>query len=366
VVSKLIAALSTSQSRAPSIKTQPVSETIVAGGSASFSVSADGGIPLAYQWYLNGTAIAAATSSTYTVSGIAAANAGAYTVKVSNSTGSVTSSAATLSVATAPGLASSMAAQTVSPGASVTLSVAATGSPTLTYQWSFGGNAIYGATNASYTLANVTAAQAGIYIVTVTNPYGSLSAAVTLAVNSAPAITTQPASQTVNAGSAATFSVVATGTPAPTYQWKFGGTAIAGATAASYTLASPQAANAGPYTVTVANSVGSVTSAAAVLTVSALKAPAFTTQPVSQSAVSGTNVTFTCAATGNPAPAYQWSFGGKAIAGATSSTLTLSKIASASAGSYTVTATNSSGSVTSAAATLTVTTSKGAHLALSP
>lgn len=86
--------------------------------------------------------------------------------------------------------------------------------------------------------------------------------------NTAPAITTQPSSQNVVAGASVTFTVAATGTPAPGYQWRKDGANIAGATNASLTLNPVSAANAGSYTVVVSNTVTSVTSAAATLTVS--------------------------------------------------------------------------------------------------
>lgn len=89
----------------------------------------------------------------------------------------------------------------------------------------------------------------------------------------APTITTQPGNQTVAAGSTASFSIVATGTPAPSYQWHFNGTAIAGATGTSLSIANARASDAGPYTVTVSNSLGSVTSNAATLTVTTTPPP---------------------------------------------------------------------------------------------
>ena len=82
-----------------------------------------------------------------------------------------------------------------------------------------------------------------------------------------PVITTQPAAQTVTVGNPVTFTVVATGVPAPTYQWRFNGTPIGGATSASLTLPLPLTASAGSYDVVVTNAAGSVTSAPAVLTV---------------------------------------------------------------------------------------------------
>jgi hypothetical protein len=84
----------------------------------------------------------------------------------------------------------------------------------------------------------------------------------------APTISTQPANQTVLAGATATFSVTATGTAPLTYQWKKGGTAIAGATSASYTTPATVVGDSGAsFTVTVTNSAGTVTSSAATLTV---------------------------------------------------------------------------------------------------
>ncbi len=85
-------------------------------------------------------------------------------------------------------------------------------------------------------------------------------------------------------------------------------------------------------------------------------APTITTQPTSQVAAAGTDVTFTAAASGAPAPAYQWLKGGVAISGATAATLTLTSVQLADAGNYTVIATNAVGSVTSSVATLTVLT----------
>lgn len=82
-----------------------------------------------------------------------------------------------------------------------------------------------------------------------------------------PSITTQPTSQTVAVGVSATFSVVATGTSPLSYQWRKDGTNIAGATSASFTIASVAMSDAGNYTVVVSNSAGSATSNAATLTV---------------------------------------------------------------------------------------------------
>jgi len=83
----------------------------------------------------------------------------------------------------------------------------------------------------------------------------------------APSITTQPASKTITAGTAVTFTAAANGNPAPTYQWKKNTVTIPGATNSSYTIASPVAGDAGNYTVVATNSAGAATSNAATLIV---------------------------------------------------------------------------------------------------
>lgn len=80
-------------------------------------------------------------------------------------------------------------------------------------------------------------------------------------------ISKHPESITVSAGATAQISVTASGTPAPTYQWQFNGTAIAGATGTTLSLSNVSSANAGSYTVVVSNANGSVTSNAATLSV---------------------------------------------------------------------------------------------------
>lgn len=82
-----------------------------------------------------------------------------------------------------------------------------------------------------------------------------------------PSITTQPTTQAVIAGNAATLSVVASGTAPFAYQWRKDGVAISGATGSTYTLSSTSATNAGIYTVVVTNSAGSFTSNGATLNV---------------------------------------------------------------------------------------------------
>ena len=85
----------------PTITGQPASQTVPAGGSASFTVTASGSTPLAYQWRFNGGNITGATASTFTIANVQPSGAGNYDVVVSNSAGFATSSVAVLTVSTA-------------------------------------------------------------------------------------------------------------------------------------------------------------------------------------------------------------------------------------------------------------------------
>jgi hypothetical protein len=254
---------------APVITAQPQAQSVIAGNSATFSVAATGA-PLTYQWRKDGTNISGANGATLTLNNVQAGDAGSYSVLVSNSAGSVASTSASLSVtasAVAPAITAQPQAQSVIAGNSATFSVTATGT-SLTYQWRKDGTNISGGTDATLTLNNVQAGDAGSYSVLVSNTAGSVaSTSASLSVTAsavAPAITAQPQGQAVVAGNSVTFSVVATGN-ALTYQWRKGGINLSGATGATLTLNDVEAGDVGSYSVVISGSGGSVTSADAAL-----------------------------------------------------------------------------------------------------
>jgi hypothetical protein len=173
----------------------------------------------------------------------------------------------------------------------------------------------------------------------------------------APSLTIQPASQTVTVGQAGTFSVTASGTAPFSYQWSKNGTAVGGATAASYiTPATTAADNGARFTVLVTNPAGSMTSGAATLTVTAAPvAPSITTQPANQTVTAGQTASFSVTASGSAPLSYQWSKNGTAIGSATAASYTTPATATGDSGSqFTVVVSNSAGNITSNAATLTV------------
>lgn len=261
----------------------------------------------------------------------------------------------------APAIVDQPIAQTTTVGGSVTFTVSATGNTPLTYQWYKDDAEIAGATAPTLLIASAQAADMGEYYAVVTNNVGlATSNPAALIINGLPpVVSTPPQAQTVAAGGAVTFSVVATGSPTLTYQWRKAGAPISGATQASYTLNNAQAADAVAYDVVVSNSVSSVTSAAALLTVTPA-APTIVNHPVTQTATGGTIVTLSVVARGSEPLSYQWRKGSLplsdtgVVSGALTSTLTLTGVSGDNAGSYDVVVTNGVGTTTSNAATLTV------------
>ncbi|MBE1160707.1 beta-1,3-glucanase family protein [Dyella acidiphila] len=271
------------QSQAPVIIVPPVSQATTSGYPATFSVVASGSGALSYQWSDAHGPIAGATGATYTTPATTSADNGdTFTVTIGSSLGTVTSTPVTLSV-DAPAnvvITTQPATQSVVDGQSATLTVAATGSPTITYQWyQLGSGAIAGANQASYTTPVFTAAGSATYYVVVGNDLGttqSNNAVVTIDAATPVSVATQPASTIVPVNEPVQFTAVVAGSAPYSYQWQFtppGGspTILTSGTQLSstltYTIPAVSAANVGAYSVTVNNAAGAaVTTNAAQIT----------------------------------------------------------------------------------------------------
>ena len=127
---------------APTIATQPANQTVTAGQTATFSVTAAGTSPLTYQWQKGAAPINGATSASYITPATATSDSGStFNVVVSNSAGQVTSNTAALTVnaaPVAPSITQQPSNQTVTAGQTATFSVTAAGTASLTYQWQKG------------------------------------------------------------------------------------------------------------------------------------------------------------------------------------------------------------------------------------
>ncbi len=159
---------------APVISTHPLTQSAAEGTAVTLSVGASGGSSvLRYQWRKGGAALAGETSATLVLPAVALTASGNYDVVVTNQLGTVTSNVATLTVGPIPVIsAQSSARQAIAPGAPLTLSVTATGTGTLSYQWYRNGRALAGATSAAYTRSALTLADAGVYWATITDTIG--------------------------------------------------------------------------------------------------------------------------------------------------------------------------------------------------
>ena len=269
---------------APAITTQPANQTVTAGQTASFNVAASGTAPLTYQWQKNNANIIGATGASYTTPATTTANSGStFRCVVSNSAGSATSSAATLTVnaaAVAPSITTQPANQTVTAGQTASFSVAASGTAPLTYQWQKGTTNISGATGASYTTPATTTADSGsTFRCVVSNSKGSATSnaamlTVNAVVNTPPTITSAAYANPnpAQAGQSIAFSVAGSDADgdALSYSWSFsdGGTATGASATHAFTAA-------GTYTATakVSDSAGNSVTSSVTVTVNANVTP---------------------------------------------------------------------------------------------
>ena len=341
------------------ITSQPDSQTVVKGQTATFAVVASGSGTLAYQWKKNGTNIPGATASSYTTPATSNAdNGAAFAVTVSNSAGSATSNA-TLTVtdtAIAPAIATQPADQTATTGQTATFAVKASGT-SISYQWQKNGTAIAGATFSSYTTPATSSTDTGAkYTVTVSNSLGT--------------VTSNAATLTVNAGSGSgSGSDTDTGTTI-TQSCPVSGSNVTATPAGCVSDGNTLACHNGRtllrfdtgYTLQQVQDSPNV-SAGGSITLEDTRyacadlagAPVITTQPVAQTVHVGETVIFSVVATGTGTLSYQWKKNGTNISGATASTYTTPVAVSGDSGAvFTVEVSNSAGTVTSSNATLTV------------
>ncbi|HEX7138758.1 MAG TPA: hypothetical protein VF219_12955 [Vicinamibacterales bacterium] len=339
-----------SGSAAPSITVQPAGSTITSGNQASLSVTATSpaGVAQTYQWYVGttgttATPVAGGTTSSIMVSPTSTTQ---YWVRITGC-GSTDSNAATVTVnggsCTAPAITTQPVGSTITQGNSAGMSVSATGTATLTYQWYIGNksdtsNPIGGQTASSIT---VSPSSTTSYWARVTNSCGhDDSNAATITVNpvscTAPQITTQPTGSTITFGNTAQLSVAASGSATLSYQWY---TSPQGNTSSpvfngntATIVVSPQGTT--TYWARATNSCGTADSNTATVTVNC-QAPQVTVTPSNRTITQGSSTIFSAIATGGPNMTFQWYQGiapdtSNPLAGQTGSALTISPAASTS------------------------------------
>ncbi len=354
--------------QAPSITTQPQSQTINSGQQANLSVVAAGTATLNYLWY-TGTpptgpvAPPPNTSSTYTPSPTTTTT---YWVRVSNSCGTVDSAVATVTVnsggCTPPSISTQPSGSTITAGQSAALSVAAGGTTPLSYQWYIGNPPDTSNPFATGASINVSPSSTTTYWVRVSNSCGTVdSRPATVTVNAAtcnqPVVTSDPPDQQVTSGSSASLFVGYIGSTSTVvwYQGQFNDQ--------SHPVGNGQTFNTGPLTSTttywalLTNGCGTAHSRnVTVSVVVACVAPNITSADATPKNVApGGTVTLTAAATGTSLQ-FQWYRGASPdtshpVAGGNTATATDTPTASTT---YWVRVSNSCGTKDSAAIAVTV------------
>jgi hypothetical protein len=246
----------------PHLIAAPVSCAGGVGTALGLRVSATGAWPLRYQWRFNGLDLPNATNSVLWLSDLQRQLAGAYSVVVSNSYGALLSPDALVDVQ-GVSIAIQPVPQVAYRGGTVSFVVQAAGQEPISYQWRFNDAEIPGATNAILTLTNLQSEQAGVYVASVGNPFGSVTSSEAQLTILPVLIKAQPISRQALEGGAVSFEVAVDGIPPFTYQWQFNGADLPGMTNASLSLGNVQPGQAGAYSVIVTSPFGSITSSPA-------------------------------------------------------------------------------------------------------
>jgi hypothetical protein len=268
----------------PTITSQPVSQIAGVSSNVTFSFGVNAGhSPYSpynsesetyYQWFNTNSILINQTGSLLTLENVQLTNSGGYFVVVSNSFGSVTSSIANLIVQDyAPSIVTQPIGGNFPVSSNVLLSVIASGTPPLSFQWlqnganiSDGGNIVGSASNI-LTLSEATTNDSGMYSVIVTNFYGSVtSSCAILNFGYQPVFIQQPISISTTFGSSAILTCTVTGTPPIALQWLENGTAVAGQTNDILTLTNSELTTA-TFQLNATNDFGDITSSNASVTV---------------------------------------------------------------------------------------------------
>jgi len=335
-------------------------QTAAAGQSATFEIVVNSVAAPTFRWLFGPTVLTGATGPRLELTKLTVSQSGVYRVVVGGSGGFVTNEA-TLTVLAAPVppvIVSGPTSLSRLVGESAEFQAEASGQPLPTWQWFKDGVALGGATNRSLVLAAVTTGDEGAYFVRVQNLGGAAESEVARltvvdpANDRPPVIQTPPAAVVLAEGGTATLRVVATGSPAPSYQWRKDGVDVFGATTAELVLGPGSTELSGAYSVVVANRAGGVESVPALVEVGA--PPFLVIQPASVDLIAGINRGITAVVSSQTALALQWWRGESPVPQATNATLRLTAVTEAASGSYRLIAANRFGSVTSLPAVIRV------------
>jgi hypothetical protein len=334
----LVNSASSSAAVAPSITTQPVSQTVATGQTAAFSVTVIGTPPLTYQWQKNGTAISAGASSTYTTPPAAASdNHALFSVIVTNKVGSTVSSTATLNLAASAGIAVAVSpnSPTVSAGATQQFTATVTGNSNIAVTWSLSGAGCTGTACGTISGGGLYAAPSSVpspatlqvIATSMADPTKTASASVSLVAATAVLLSINPTSASVPTASVDSFTATVSGTSNTAVEWSLSGAGCSGSSCGSLSTSPTSAVYAAP---PVAPSPASVTvmatsmadpSKSASANVTIMPVVAVTVTPTSTSVVTGATQQLSASVTGTTNTAVAWTLQGAGCSGTACGTI---------------------------------------------
>jgi hypothetical protein len=311
----------------PSVTTQPASVNVTVGQTATFSVAVTGTAPLSFQWQKNAMAISGATSSTYTTPPTTAAdNRALFTVMISNSAGSITSSAGTLNVSSTAAVAVQVNPNSATVSVSGTQQFAATvtGTSNTAVTWTLSGAGCSGSACGTISGGGLYTAPAGVptpstlsvIVTSVADPTKSASASISVVAATAVLLSMSPTSASVPTAGTSSFTATVTGTTNTAVAWSLNGPGCSGSscgTVASSALAAVYTAPLvapSPASVNVVATSMADPSKTASATVAIMSVVVVTVTPASTSVVTGATLQLNASVVGNSNTAVTWAVQG--------------------------------------------------------
>ena len=322
-------------SEPPSITTEPVSQDVIVGQTATFSITATGTDPLSYQWLENGTVIDGATSSSYTTPPATSSDdRSLFTVVVTNDAGATASNTGTLNVhttSTAVAITVSPTSATVAPGSTQLFVATVTGNSNTAVTWGLSGAGCSGLTCGYISSGGVYSPPSSVpspATVTVTatsaaDPTTSASASVTLGAAARALVSMSPTSASVPAASLQTFTATVTGTSNTAVTWSLSGAGCSGSACGALTTnglsavyTAPSAAPS-PASVSVIATSAADSSQSASAAVTVVSSIVVTVSPTSISVPTGATQQFSASVTGTSTTGVTWTVQGSGCSGTT-------------------------------------------------
>ena len=342
--------LSDNLAQPPAITSQPKSQEAKVGESVTFRVSANGTAPLTYQWYKNGNVVSGATGRSYKITNLRKSHFGNYTVAVSNSAGSITSTTANLSEIieiVPPSFTQHPGSITVPEGATFTLRGNASGTAPIFYQWLKNDIEIIGATKSIYQITNAKTIHTGNYALIARNAGGETVSTAAIVQVAGKSVNAFNSVRIVSLGLLLKYQV----SPPHHYQIQ----ASSNPVFTNFEVLAQQNSTGSLEQLIVPNDrLATSTFFRIALTQPQYAKPTITEDPTSKSIEEGDSVTFEVVAQSDTEASYKWFKNGTEIDGQAGPILSILEATVSDAGNYHVVVSNKGGSTMSGVATLEV------------